>query len=565
MQTATVDMKPIFPFLESPAIETIIHRAEFEQKFLLHNYNIVVRGVYDSQNTEYILSSSPHSPSSLAYCAKKYLDYDLPKEVRNSFIDMPPMQAFTDEQLEYAARDVDILFGIREKQIELLKANGLMNIARIEFDLAIVVANMEIVGVPIDVAKWKTVLSDVAVKHQEYEQKIIKELFPPVEPEKPAAIQGGMFGDDIPLNKKGKKIKPPPPPNINSPKQVGEALEAKGIKLPRTPKGSIETSERILANIKTPITQDIVEYRGLQKIMTSYGQKSFLDKIHPFTGRIHADWIQIGTDTGRFACEHPNLQQLPAAFRECIRDPNNIIVVADYSQIELRIIAEMSGDEAMIAAFHSEHDLHTATAATMFNKNPDNVSKDDRFTAKTINFGLAYGMGPMKLMDTLNARREKGNLLTKYDIFKLVNVHKSAFQTAVAFLDELGKTAYRVGYSTTMLGRKRYFPRPDPNSSNYDMLIKALKREGSNAPIQGTNADITKIAMAELFDELRNYKHRANIIIAVHDEIVVLAHKTEAESVKYLVEATMLRSAQQVLKRVPVAVEAYIADYWKKG
>lgn len=563
--THNVDISPLYPYLESPKIETLIHNAKFEQSFLLFHHNIVVRGVYDSKIVEHVLTGNQHAESSLAYCAKKYLDITLDKETRNSFIGMNPMEAFTDEQLEYAARDVDILFGIREAQLKLLEQDNLLDIAKIEFDLSAVVANMENVGVPVDAQKWRTVLADIATQHKELEAKITKELFPPPPPITPTALQVGMFGEDTPLDKKGKKIKPPPPPNLGSSKQVGIALEALGIKLPRSPKGNIQTNERVLANIKHPLTQQIVEWRGLEKSMTSYGEKSFLEKIHPFTGRIHANWIQIGTETGRFACEKPNLQQLSPQFRECIKDKELIIVVADYSQIELRIIAEMSGDEAMIAAFKSDYDLHTATAATMFGIDPAKVSKDERFAAKTINFGLAYGMGAPKLLDTLNAKRERGNLLTKNQVLGLISRHKGAFASAVAFLDELGKTAYRTGYSTTMLGRRRYFTRPDPNEEGYHWKVEKLKREGGNAPIQGTNADITKIAMVDLFDELRDYRYRANIILAVHDEIVVLAHKTEAESVKYLIEETMLRSAQQVLKRVPVAVDAFITDYWKKG
>jgi DNA polymerase I len=549
-----VDISPLLRFISSPKWETIIHNAKFESKFFQYHHNTVISGIFDTYLAELLIMADPNAPASLADVALKYLGIVVNKDTRSSFIGMNPMEAFTSEQLEYAAKDVDILFGIADAQREILHEKNLEHVAEIEFDLASTVANMENVGVPIDAAKWKIKLSEVAIEHEQSRKKIIQYLFS----ERP--VQSGMFEDGEPLDKKGKPV------NINSPDQIGAALVKIGVKLPKNPEtGNLKTDERTLANIKHPATQEIVHYRGLQKIMTSYGQKSFLDKIHPFTGRIHADWRQLGTETGRFSCEKPNLQQLPDAFRQCVVAGEGYkLVVADYSQIELRIIAEMSDDKAMIAAFNSEYDLHTATAATMFNTDPDKVSKDERFAAKTINFGLAYGMGPPKLRDTLNAKREKGNLLTMTAVNILIDRHKAAFKDAVLYLKHSGLQAYGQGYSRTMLNRIRYFQRPEGSDPKFVNKVEQIKREGANAPIQGTNADITKLAMSRLFHELRDYHHRADIILAIHDEIVVLAHNSEAEAVKYLVEDSMKQSAQTVLKKVPVVVEAIITDIWKK-
>jgi DNA polymerase I-like protein with 3'-5' exonuclease and polymerase domains len=295
--------------------------------------------------------------------------------------------------------------------------------------------------------------------------------------------------------------------------------------------------------------------------MTSYGD-SFLEKIHPFTNRIHADFQQIGTATGRFACKEPNLQQMPEEFRECVELKDHKIVVADYSQIELRILAEYSGDPKFGAAFESGEDLHKATAATMFNIPISNVTTEQRFIAKTINFGLAYGMGTTKLMDTLNAKRAEGTAKITFTRAKqLMERYKESYSGVIRWLDAAGKLAYRRGYSETMMGRRRGFLRAGLS----DDEIAYVKRQGANSPIQGTNADITKIAMVNIYQELRAYGIKAEMILQVHDEIGVLAHKNDAERVKSIVTDCMVGAAQELLVKVPVKVDVYVNDIWKKG
>jgi DNA polymerase I-like protein with 3'-5' exonuclease and polymerase domains len=314
--------------------------------------------------------------------------------------------------------------------------------------------------------------------------------------------------------------------------------------------------------IDHPAAKELLEYRRVQKILSSYGE-TFLDQIHPFTGRIHADFDQIGTATGRFSCRNPNLQQMPDEFRQCVSLDNHKIVVADYSQIELRILGELSQDQRFVESFVKGIDLHTNTAAIMFDVPLDKVTKEQRFIAKSINFGIAYGMGPNKLSDILNAGKPPRERLPIERVKTIFNKYKATYSGVIKWLAEAGDTAYRQGYSTTMMNRRRYYMAPQ--GDDIDFQIAGIKRQGANSPIQGTNADITKLALIDLHKVLKENHFRAQIILQVHDEIVVLAHKTQAEAVKEIVVDSMTQSAQTLLKTVPVKADAYISDMWKKG
>ena len=263
------------------------------------------------------------------------------------------------------------------------------------------------------------------------------------------------------------------------------------------------------------------------------------------------------------------MQQMPEEFRECVSLKDHVIVGADYSQIELRILAELSGDKNFIKAFTSGEDMHKSTAALMFGVPLDSVTKEQRFTAKSINFGIAYGMGPGKLMDTLNteARRNGGTVHTFPEVRGMFDRYRKTYFQVNKWLQEAANKAFISGESETMYGRKRFYTRPDPNSlsqEDYDKQVGAIKRRGANSPIQGTNADITKLAMLNVHNNLEEGGFNAKIILQVHDEIVVLAHKRQAEQVKQVIVDSMNESASLVLKIVPVKVDGYVSEIWKK-
>jgi DNA polymerase-1 len=535
-----VNLAPILPFFPDKRWKKIIQNAKFDTKFMFHYYKTPTRNVFDTYLAEKLITpQDDHVSASLEALALKYLGIKLDKTIRTSFINMTGT-VFSDEQLKYAGLDTEVLFGIMDKQKEKITEFGLDRVAEIEFELAPIVAAMELAGVPIDIPKWKQIIQKHREQHEASRIKMNDLIFDTGK----LFEQTGMFvRDSI---------------NLNSPQQIKRAFLALGIDID-------STNEREIALINHPVARELLNYRGLQKIMTSYGD-SFLDKIHPFTGRIHADFQQIGTATGRFACKEPNLQQMPEEFRECVTLPDYKIVVADYSQIELRILAEYSGDAKFKTAFDSGEDLHKATAATMFNLPIKSITPAQRFIAKTINFGLAYGMGPKKLQDMLNAKRESGQPEISFTKARgLMDRYKESYVDVIRWLDAAGKLAYRRGYSETMMGRRRWFNRPNSKSTNYEGEIASIKRQGANSPIQGTNADITKLAMLNIYHDLRTYGIKAEMILQVHDEIGVLAHKSDAENVKSIVVESMEKAAQELLVKVPVRVDAYVNDIWKKG
>lgn len=533
------DFTRIVRFLEDHRWLKIIQNAKFDTKFFLYNYKTKARNIFDTFIAESLLQPDGFGGTSLKALAKKYLDIELDKDIRESFFDMRPGELFTGEQIKYAAQDAEVLFGIMEAQQAELAKHGLERVAELEFELAPVVGAMELSGVPIDISKWKSIIELYREKHEASRLKMHELLFDGSD----NIEQLGMFTRDS--------------INLNSPKQLMKAFKNIGVDMDKT-------DERTLSLINHPAAEELLEYRKFQKIMTSYGQ-SFLDKIHPFTGRIHADFQQMGTATGRFSCKEPNLQQVPDEFRQCVSLPGYSIIAADFANIELRILAELSGDDALKSAFESGEDPHKSTASLMFNIPIDTVTKDQRFIAKTINFGISYGMGPTKLMDMLNKGKPEKEWLTFRKVSGIMNRYKDTYRKASDWLLDTGNLAYRRGWSETMMGRKRWYERPLHESGNWEAQVSSIKRKGANSPIQGTNADITKLAMLNLYHDLSTYGYKGEIILQVHDEIGVLAHNSQAEDIKLLVVESMENSAKELLKTVPVKVDAFVSDVWKKG
>ena len=536
-----VDLKPILPFLSSVKYTKIIQNSKFERRFFLSKYKTPICSVFDTQLAERILYPDNYN-FGLKGLAAKYSNIILDKDIRTSFIDKKK-NSFSEEQIRYAAMDADVLWHIKDMQQAKLDELGMTKVATMEFDLAQVVASMEETGTPIDRVKWQAKLKHYKELHEESRLRMHDLLFS----EDVMDEQLGLFvRDGI---------------NLNSSSQIKKAFNDIGLNVDTT-------NEREIALVNHPAAKELLVYRGFQKILSAYGE-GFLDKIHPFTGRIHADFQQIGTETGRFSCKDPNLQQMPDEFRQCISLKDHVIIAADYSQIELRILAELSDDPAFISAFSSGEDLHKSTASMMFKIPISSVSKEQRFMAKTINFGISYGMGAGKLMDMLNAEASKNGSpkLTYPQVQELLTRYHKTYGKVSKWLAEAGNSAFIKGYSETMMGRKRFYERPDPNALNkndYAMQTSAIKRKGANSPIQGTNADITKLAMLNVQEELQNGGYQANIIIQVHDEIVVLAHKRQKEEVKGVVVEEMQKAASVFLKKVPVRTDAYISEVWSK-
>lgn len=541
IDVSSVSLGPLLPYLEQPRWRKVIQNSKFERRFFLNKYGIPINNVFDTQIAEQLLRPDGFG-FGLDDLAKKYLGRTMDKMIRKQFFERKKF-VLTEEQVKYAAEDVEVLLPIMEQQKDQLEKHGMMQLAEMEFALAQVVASMEEEGTPIDKDKWVSKIRAYEIEHEVSRLKMLDILY-----------GSGKIDEQMGLFERGGI-------NISSPKQLLEAFQKIGIDVEKT-------NEREISMIDHPAAVELLNYRGLDKILTAYGA-SFLDKIHPFTGRIHADFRQMGTETGRFACREPNLQQMPEEFRECVTLDDWVIVGADYSQIELRILAELSGDKNFIAAFASGADLHKSTASLMFGIPIDSVTKEQRFIAKSINFGIAYGMGPGKLMDTINTEAHKtgGKQHTFPEVIQMFERYKASYKEANRWLQEASNKAWMNLESTTMYNRKRFYNRPDPEAlseKDYSAQVGGIKRKGANSPIQGTNADITKLAMLNVHNNLEEGGYRGKIIIQVHDEIVVLAHKRQAEEIKKVVVDSMVESAGLLLKKVPIKADAYTHPFWKK-
>lgn len=348
--------------------------------------------------------------------------------------------------------------------------------------------------------------------------------------------------------------------NISSPKQLGEILYEKMKiveKAPKTATKQYSTAEDVLIKMKDkhPIVEKILEFRSLNKLIGTY-LDSFPKLINPVTGRLHTIYNQTVTATGRLSSSNPNLQNIPIRtergreIRKAFvpRDEEHIILAADYSQIELRIIASLAKDEHMIEAFSNHYDIHAATAAKIYNLPMEEVSKDLRRNAKSVNFGIVYGISAFGLSEQLGiARKEASALIEEY-----FNQYPSIKQ----FIDSSIAKAHECGYAQTLLGRRRYLA--DIHSRNNNLRSFA-ERNAVNMPIQGTSADMIKIAMIRIFNRFKEQNLRSKMTLQVHDELVFDVFKPELEKVKEIVEQEMLNALPL---EIPIEVGIEVGKNW---
>jgi DNA polymerase I len=521
-------LAPLRNLLAAPRPIKILHNAKFDAKFIKHTLGTDLGGIFDTLLASQLLGAGDiEERHGLEAVASRYLSEAVDKSERLSNWDLE----LTESQLEYAARDAAVLLPLREKLIERLKSDSLIDCARLEFDCVMTVADMELTGFYMHKDRWLEQLAIVEKRRIQLAEELQSELAE-------ESLQGTLFGgpqrDDI---------------NLDSHQQLTQALERRGIPVP----DSTRNWKLQPLALEYPIVATLLEYRTVQKALTSYGQ-NMIELINPTTHRLHADFRQIGAPTGRFACTNPNIQQVPHAveYRRCFSGypEGRKLVIADYSQIELRILAEFSGDRAFINAFKSGADLHRVTAAEVFNVAVDQVSREQRDFAKRLNFGVVYGIGAQRfsIMTGLGVPEAEG-VLKKYF---------ATYRQLDTYLNDAANRAVRERQARTGSGRLVRFRYDEQDRQQISMT----KRNGKNTPIQGTSADILKRALRLLKDELRDTN--AQIVNIIHDEIVVEADADEAEDVALKVERAMVAAGEEYVKTVPVKVETQIADEWVK-
>ncbi len=517
-------------FLQSEKITKVGQNIKYDM-LVLRKYGMLIDGpIFDTMVAHYLIN--PEIRHNMDYLAETYLNYrtihideliGAKGKKQRSMADLQPA-----EILDYAAEDADITLQLKEIFEKEIEAQGLSNLLyNIELPLIKVLCEMEATGVRVDTQALKEYSVQLTEKLLVIEQEIKH-----------------LAGVDF---------------NINSAKQVGEVLfERLRIveKAKKTKSGQYTTGEEVLESLKDkhPIVAKILEYRGLRKLLSTYID-ALPQLIHPQTGKIHTSYNQTVTATGRLSSVNPNLQNIPIKDEEgreirrsFIVDEGFTFLSADYSQIELRIMAHLSQDPSMIEAFTHNQDIHAATAAKIYKVDIQNVTSDMRRKAKTANFGIIYGISVFGLADRLNIPRNEAK--------ELIEGYFSTYPQVKEYMDESIQKAKNQTFVETVLGRKRYLP--DINSRN--AIVRGYaERNAINAPIQGSAADIIKVAMINIHNRLIDEKLRSKMILQVHDELNFSVANDELLHVEQLVKEEMEKA---FTLSVPLLVEVGKGKNW---
>ena len=519
------------PFFESTKIIKVGHNIKFDIQVLL-KYNVKVSSpIYDTMVAHYLIN--PDMRHNLDTLSESYLNYSpisieslIGKKGKNQ-ISMRDVSI--DKIKNYASEDADItlrLKGIFDKEIEV------NNLSKIFYDIEIpminVLSEMEAEGIKIDTSYLKKL-------DKEFEddlEKLKKEIF----------------------KKCGEKF------NLNSPKQLGEILFDK-LKLVSKPKktktGQYSTSEEVLSSLANDhrIIENILEWRSLDKLQNTY-VRSLPNEVSNLTKRVHSSFNQTVTTTGRLSSNNPNLQNIPIRtangqkIRRAFIPRNNdyIIMAADYSQIELRVIASISNEENMIDAFVNNQDIHTITASKIYNVDPENVNREQRGNAKTVNFGIIYGVSAFGLSQQTDLNRSESKQMIDNYFLNYPGLKK--------YMSDQIDFARNNGYVETIMGRRRYLK--NINSQN-NMLRSGAERNAINAPIQGSAADIIKIAMININSEFKKQSFKSKMLLQVHDELVFDVHNSEKDRIQDIVKTTM---ESAVKLKVPLKIDLEFGKNW---
>lgn len=518
------------PVYESERILKVGQNVKYDLE-VLANYGIELKGeMFDTMIAHYLLQ--PELRHNMDYMAEVYLNYQTihideligPRgKNQKSMRDVPPADV-----CEYASEDADITLQLYNALEPKLKESDLYPLFRdVEMPLVRVLAEMEMNGVLIDTNALKETSVAFTERMLELERKIYEEA-----------------GEEF---------------NISSPRQVGDILFEKlkiVEKAKKTKTGQYVTSEEVLQQLKNkaPIVSNILAYRGLKKLLGTYVD-ALPKLINPRTGHIHTSFNQTVTATGRLSSSDPNLQNIPVRgedgkdIRRCfIPEPGCLFFSADYSQIELRVMAHLSNDANMIEAFREGHDIHTATAAKIYKESLDSVTRDQRTKAKRANFGIIYGITMFGLAQNLDIERSEAK--------QLIDGYFATYPQVQAYMEQSKEMARKNGYAETFLHRRRYLP--DINSHNATVRNFA-ERNAINAPIQGSAADIIKVAMVRIYNRFKRENIRSKMILQVHDELNFSVVPEEKE----LVERIVIEEMQNAYAlRVPLIADCGWGKNW---
>jgi DNA polymerase-1 len=528
---AQIILEAFRPFFENEEIEKIGHNLKYDLKVLL-KYDLKVAGpLYDTMIAHYLIN--PDMRHNMDILAETYLNYSpqsitelIGKKGKNqgSMRDVP-----LDQQTQYAVEDADITLQLKHHfEKELAEADTTALFKTVELPLVQVLTDMEAEGINLNVKFLKELSKTLNADISILEKDIFEEV-------------GETF-------------------NLASPKQLGVILFEK-LKLVDKPKktktGQYSTAEDILSYLSKehPIVAKILEWRSLQKLENTY-VSALPNDINPNTKRIHTVYNQAVAATGRLSSNNPNLQNIPIRtprgqeVRKAFipRDDDHILMAADYSQIELRIIAALSKDPAMVKAFQNNEDIHAATAARVFDVSLEEVTREQRSNAKTVNFGIVYGVSAFGLSQQTNLNRNESK--------ELIDTYYERYPQLKQYISDQVNFARENGYVATVLGRRRYLK--DINSQNA-VVRGAAERNAVNAPIQGSAADIIKLAMIQIHQKIKNENWQSKMLLQVHDELVFDVLKSEKEGFEKMVKTEMEKAFDIGL---PLVVDIGFGNHW---
>ncbi|KQB38268.1 DNA polymerase I [Flavobacterium aquidurense] len=520
------------PFFENENIEKIGQNLKYDLK-ILSNYGVTVKGkLFDTMIAHYLIN--PDMRHNMDILAETYLKYS-PKSIE-TLIGKKGKNQITmrdvalEEIKEYAAEDADITFQLKELfTAELDKTETKKLFDEIEIPLVSVLADMETEGIRLDVEFLSIMSKEMDIEIKSLEEKIYETA--------------------------GEKF------NLASPKQLGDILFDKlkigGAKQKKTKTGQYATGEEVLTYLANdnPIVKQILDWRQMVKLQSTY-ILALPEQVDKKTLRVHTDYMQTVAATGRLSSNNPNLQNIPIRTERgrqirkafVARDENHTLISADYSQIELRIIAALSGEENMIAAFQNGEDIHKATAAKVFDVPLDEVSREQRSNAKTVNFGIIYGVSAFGLSNQTS--------LSRSESAALIEAYYKTYPRLRSYINEQIEFAREKGYVQTILGRRRYLK--DINSANA-VVRSAAERNAVNAPIQGSAADVIKIAMINIHKKLKEENWKSRMLLQVHDELVFDVHNDELEKIQPMIKHEMENA---FMMSVPLDVELGMGKDW---
>ena len=519
------------PFFENEHIEKIGQNIKYDIK-VLSNYNMKVKGkIFDTMIAHYLIN--PDMRHNMDVLAEAYLNYQpvsitelIGKKGKNQ---LSMRSVDTLNQTEYAVEDADITLQLKEYfEKELETANLIKLFNEVELPLVNVLASMEIEGVNLNEEFLSSLSKDLATDIDRLEKAVFEQA-----------------GEEF---------------NLSSPKQLGPILFDK-LKLIDKPKktktGQYSTAEDVLSYLAKDhqIIRDILEWRQYKKLQSTYVE-ALPNEVNPKTGRIHTVYSQTVASTGRLSSNNPNLQNIPIRtergreVRKAFipRNDDYVLLSADYSQIELRIIAALSDEENMIKAFLNHEDIHASTAAKVFGIPLNEVTREQRGNAKTVNFGIIYGVSAFGLSNQTTLSRSEAK--------DLIDTYYKTYPKLRTYIDNQIHFARENGYVETVLNRRRYLK--DINSRNA-VVRGAAERNAVNAPIQGSAADIIKLAMINIYKRFEKENFKSKMLLQVHDELVFDAYKTELDVIKPIIKNEMENA---YMLKVPLDVEVGIGENW---